>query len=187
MHIEIGKLFLLVKYTVFAIFSNYDRMPIVGDPLVSIVLDYSQSEERDAGVPLRGLVQISFHEPRDLIFHKDQTLSRHSNGMRFRAFDEQGSTVAEAVYYSPGGGFIVREGEEEKVRAVRTVPHPFSSAAELLELGEQRKMPIWKIVLENEKVSRPEDEIRNYVERIWFVRRECVLRGLQTEEFFLVD
>jgi len=132
-------------------------------------------------LPLRGLVQISFHEPRDLIFHGDQTLFRHSNGMRFSAFDEKGSTVAKAVYYSPGGGFIVREGEEEKVRAVRTVPHPFSSAAELLELGEQRKMPIWKIVLENEKVSRAEEEIRNYVERIWFVMRECVLRGMQTE------
>ena len=132
-------------------------------------------------LPLRGVHAIGFREPRDLLLHKDETLARHSNGMRFSAFDSNGVTLLQEVYYSIGGGFIVREGDEGKANAVRTVPHPFGSADELLALAEERKLPIWQIVFENEKASHTEGEIRNYVERIWKTMRECVARGLETE------
>jgi L-serine dehydratase len=132
-------------------------------------------------LPLRGVHAVGFHEPRDLLFHKDETLARHSNGMRFSAFDAQSVPLLEEVYYSTGGGFIVRERDEFLPKAVRTVPHPFGSAAELLDVGERRRMPIWQIVFENERASHTEAEIRDYVKRIWKTMRECVIRGLQTE------
>ena len=87
-------------------------------------------------LPLCGFCPIGFQEPRDLLFHKDQTLPQHSNGMRSSAFDQKGIALSEAVYYSIGGGFIVREGDESTAKAVRAVPHPFGSAAELLDLGD---------------------------------------------------
>lgn len=130
---------------------------------------------------LRGVHAIPFHEARDLLFHKDQILAMHSNGMRFSAFDAAGALLFQEVYYSIGGGFIVREGDEFLPKAVRTVPHPFASAAELLDVGERRKLTIWQIVFENEKATHTEQEIRDYVDRIWKTMRECVIRGLQTE------
>ena len=129
---------------------------------------------------LRGLYPIGFQEPRDLLFHKDQTLAKHSNGMRFRAYNESGIVMAEQVFYSIGGGFIIREGQESAAK-VRTVPHPFGSAAELLDVSERQRLPIWQIVLENEKACHTELEIHDYVDRIWKTMRECVVRGLETE------
>ncbi len=132
-------------------------------------------------LPLRGLHPVDFEEATDLLFHKDQTLAKHSNGMRFTAFDENRTAVLERIFYSVGGGFIVREGEETATKPVRSVPYPFSSAADLLALGEKHRMAIWEIVIENEKASHSEEEIQAYVNRIWKTMHDCVLRGLETE------
>lgn len=132
-------------------------------------------------VSLRGDHTIESVEPRDLLFHKDQLLPHHTNGMRFQAFREDGMKLTEQIYYSIGGGFIVPEGEERQSSATRRVPHPFGSAKELLRVGEKRKLPIWQIVLENEKALHSEVDIRKYVDGIWGTMRECVLRGLKTE------
>jgi L-serine dehydratase len=131
--------------------------------------------------PLAGKASIRFEEDTDLIFHKDQTLSGHSNGMRFRAFDDSGAELASQAYYSVGGGFILREGEAAGSIARKAVPYPFSSADELLRLAAENGLAIWQIAIENEKTWHTEDEIRAFIARIWQVMRECVERGLITE------
>jgi len=132
-------------------------------------------------IDLGGVHRIPFDEPVDLVFHKDQVLSKHSNGMRFRAWDVGGMELAREVYYSIGGGFIERDGEEPYSQEVSAVPYPFSSARELLSRGEESGLPIWKMALENEKSWHEESFIRAYIERIWSVMQECVRRGLETE------
>jgi L-serine dehydratase len=132
-------------------------------------------------LPLRGVQPIAFDESRDLVFHKDQALPGHSNGMRFRAFDDSGSELAQQIYYSIGGGFIVREGEAASARSVTAVPYPFANADELLRVGEERGFAIWQIALENEKSWHDEGEIREYIRRIWGVMQACVNRGLATD------
>lgn len=145
-------------------------------------IDHHLSTIREMrALSLRGDHRIEFVEPRDLLLHKDQLLPGHTNGMRFRAFDETGVQLAEQTYYSVGGGFIVCEGEDRQAQADRRVPYPFKSADELLRIGAQRGMAIWHIVLENEKTLHPEEDIRKYVLRIWDTMHQCVLRGLQTE------
>jgi L-serine dehydratase len=130
---------------------------------------------------LGGIRAICFDEASDLLFHKDQSLKAHSNGMRFHAFDEAGAEISQQVYYSIGGGFIVREGEVGFSRPLPPVPYPFSSADELLRIGDEHHMAIWQIAFENEKNWHSEEEIRAYVGRIWSVMQECVNRGLATE------
>src|SRR5260221_631708 len=73
---------------------------------------------------LKGLHPVEFIEPRDLLFHKDQTLPHHSNGMHFRAYGESERLLAEQVFYSIGGGSIVREGSESVSAPIRSVPYP---------------------------------------------------------------
>jgi len=132
-------------------------------------------------VHLRGKRAIPFEEARDLLFHREQTLAQHSNGMRFRAFGESTAELAHQVYFSIGGGFILREGETAASRAVVAVPFPFTSADELLRIGEESGMSIWQIAFENEKSWHSEVQIRAHVQRIWDVMQGCVKRGLATE------
>ena len=132
-------------------------------------------------LPLGGVHPIRFDESRDLLFHKDQTLPGHSNGLRFHAFDGRGTELAKQVYYSIGGGFIVREGAPTSTGPTKAVPYPFDSADELLRLCEGRGLAIWEVALENEKTWHAEYEIREYIGRIWSVMQACVKRGLRTE------
>jgi L-serine dehydratase len=48
-------------------------------------------------------------------------------------------------------------------------------------LSEVFGLPIWKIVLENERTWHSETAIGEYIDRIWRVMRECTSRGLETE------
>jgi len=133
---------------------------------------------------LGGTQVIPFDEPVDLLFHKDKTLPAHPNGISFLAFDENAEELTKEVYYSVGGGFIRTEVEMRAngaAPAPEQVPHPFTSAADLLRIGEEKQLPIWRIVLENEKSRHSESEVRSFVERIWGTMHGCMLRGLRTE------
>jgi len=130
---------------------------------------------------LIGLQRIGFDESQDLVFRSDQTLPGHSNAMRFASFAISGEVLRTAVFYSVGGGFISREGGGSSETGLADPPYPFASAEELLALGDRFDLPIWRIVLENEKTWHPEDAVLGYVERIWQTMEDCVQRGLRTE------
>ena len=125
---------------------------------------------------------IGFNERTDLLFHVNEVLPGHPNGMRFSAFDANGTLLAREVYYSVGGGFIIKEGAPSATdTASIAVPHPFSNAAELLEQADNKSLPIWKVMLENECALHPEEELRDRIRRIWSVMDSCIERGLRTE------
>ncbi len=125
---------------------------------------------------------IPFHETADLLFRGDIVLPAHPNGMRFTAFDSTGAIVRQEVYYSVGGGFIEREGQGRAgTESSAPFPYPFSSAAEMLERGEAAGLPVWAMVLENEKTMRGESEIRERIARIWSAMQQCTERGLTTD------
>ena len=125
---------------------------------------------------------IAFHVENDLRFRKGESLPGHPNAMKFSAFNSEGGLVASSVYYSVGGGFIRKEGEADLNSATQAVvPYPFSSANELLQLGEAHSLAIWQIALANEIARRPEIEVRSLLLRIWQTMEECIQRGLRTE------
>ncbi|MGA3195443.1 MAG: L-serine ammonia-lyase [Terriglobales bacterium] len=135
-----------------------------------------------ATLPLNGTCPIPFDGGRDLIFHYDQTLPAHSNGMRFTALNAARIEIASDIYYSVGGGFIQKEGEQLSQGTSRPeVPFPFSSADELLRIGDMQGLAIWQIALANEAAWRPESEVRDYAARVWKTMEECLDRGLRTE------
>src|SRR5271154_5053465 len=69
-------------------------------------------------IRLLGLHEIAFDEPLNLLFHTDQVLPGHSNGMRFTAQDAALNVLAREEYYSIGGGFIVQAGAESGATSV---------------------------------------------------------------------
>ena len=128
--------------------------------------------------------EIPFEEKRDLVFNRKEILPLHSNGMRFRAFDESGAEIAERTYYSIGGGFVVDEqsaGENRLVKDQTPLPNPFRSGADLLRLSKEKKLAIWQLILDNEKAWRSEEEIRARLFKIWDAMQRCVERGCAQE------
>ena len=51
--------------------------------------------------------EIVFDEGTDLCLNPTELLPRHSNGMRFEAFDSRKTVLLTRDYYSVGGGFVV--------------------------------------------------------------------------------
>ena len=130
---------------------------------------------------LLGTAAIPFQEDTDLLFLKTQTLPGHSNAMRYTAFSRAGAELYSAIFYSVGGGFVRREGEDAGNSELKAPPLPFSSADQLLQIGDRERLEIWQIVLENEKTWRDEPPIRSSITRIWEVMQTCMKRGLETE------
>jgi L-serine dehydratase len=140
--------------------------------------DAIQSEKR---LQLGGSHAIAFEPERDLVFERRQQLPRHPNGMTFAAHRADGSTLHEASYYSIGGGFVL-SGDGQAPAENVTVPYPFTSAAELLQICRERSCQFSDVVLANELARRELPEIQQRLDAIWKAMQECVRRGCTSNE-----
>ena len=132
---------------------------------------------------LLGKREIDFDEPLNLLFHTDQVLPGHSNGMRFTAHDAAGQVLAGEEYYSIGGGFVIRAGDETGIDAARR-PLPqyeFNSGLQLLELGKAQGLEIHELMLARERAWLSDAEIQARLSRIWQVMQDCVRRGFNAQ------
>jgi L-serine dehydratase len=133
-------------------------------------------------IRLGGGREIAFDEPLNLLFHFDQVLPGHSNGMRFTAHDAAGQVLSREEYYSIGGGFVVRAGEEAGSADARAAaPFDFDSAAALLDHGRRQGLEIHELMLCRERVWYTDAELRAGLARIWQVMQDCVRRGFEAQ------
>ena len=133
---------------------------------------------RDEKINLLGNRTIPFSAANNLIFHKDEQLPHHSNGMRFSLMGHPQKTLFSQIFYSVGGGFVLEETEMENSSSENSirVPYPFSSASDLLQHCENHSMSIADLVLNNEKTWHHEDKIQEGINKIWHVMQGCVRR-----------
>ena len=133
---------------------------------------------RTGRLPLPHGPEIDFREKEHLVFDCRNSLPTHANGMKLEAFDRDGRPLSSEIYYSTGGGFIVREGEPEASSAEGApMPYPFESMAELLAQCRLHGLGISDLMLANEKTLQTEAEIRARLARIWEVMQQCVANG----------
>jgi L-serine dehydratase len=167
-----------------------DRAILLGlegnDPsgLDPAVMEPTLSRIRESGrLRLAGQREIAFDEPMNLLFHRDQMLPGHSNGMRFTAKDADGKTLLTEEMYSIGGGAVQREGEDAASAASGPgeVPLPFASGAELLAQADRAGLTIDGLMRVNEEALRPAPEVDAKLARIWSVMQACVDRGFRAE------
>jgi L-serine dehydratase len=140
---------------------------------------------RDGRLLLGGLYEISFACSTDLLFHKQENLPQHPNGMRLTAFDAQGDVLLRRAYFSIGGGAVLDEDEIAAGPAgsgkAHAEPCPFASAQDLLDWCERKQCSIADIVLENELHYQDAATTRQRILEIWRVMKTCVERGLNAE------
>ncbi len=130
---------------------------------------------------LNGSHPVDFNMARDILLEKDITLPAHSNGMRFCAVDALGSTLAEEVYYSVGGGAVRREDEMETApEEMPVVPYEFGSCAELVDICRRERMSIATVVRVNEGTLRPMPVVNSRVRLVWQTMQQAVDRGIAT-------
>ncbi len=143
---------------------------------------------RAGDLHLVGQRKIAFDESKDLVFKRRETLPFHANGMRCIAFDVEGNEIANRVYYSVGGGFVVSDevaadGSRQRSIAPDTtvLPYPFKTGDELLALTQRHGLSIAELMRRNECHWRSEAEIDAGLMKVWAVMQACVTRGCKTE------
>ncbi|HPH86232.1 MAG TPA: L-serine ammonia-lyase [Ferruginibacter sp.] len=129
---------------------------------------------------LAGRHEIDFNPVEDIEFLFGESLPFHPNALTFLVETTQGDSFAE-TYYSIGGGFVVKEGEQVSQDQQIELPFPINTAGDLLHWCRSTGMSISEVVLENESAWRKEKETREAILNIWRVMKECIYRGCHTE------
>ena len=125
---------------------------------------------------------IDFNPITDIIFNKE-FLPFHANAMKFTGFNNN-IEISTDIYYSIGGGFVVREElihAKENIEIFKTFPYSIQKATELEFFCKQQQLKISEIVLENERSLRTDTEIDFEIQRIWDTMLECMYIGCHTE------
>lgn len=125
--------------------------------------------------------EIAFNPSKDLIFLFHESLPYHPNAVSFLAETTDGQHIAQ-TYYSIGGGFIEKEGEQTGQKAADIeLPFPVNHSEDLLHWCMKTGMSIHEIVLENEAAWRAESTTKEGILKIWQTMATCIYRGVHTD------
>jgi len=131
---------------------------------------------------LAGQAIIDFDYDNDLLFLFAESLPFHPNAVTFQALLKNGKAFSE-TYYSIGGGFVVKEGEDNSQKTQVDLPFPVEKAKELLHWCLSTGLKVSEIVMENEAAWRPEAETKSRILQHFAVMRDCIYRGCHTTGF----
>jgi len=147
------------------------------DDIADFVNRLAVAKKLDSLAGVDGVVDFDMES--DLIFHPDERLPGHANGLRCCA--DVGDRRLTSTYYSIGGGFVLGEEEVAGDADFVALPHPSQTPDELRAHCLERGCSIAEVVWSNELVWRSADEIREGLRAIWSVMLEGVYRGCHTD------
>ncbi len=158
-------------------------MGLSGADPVTVPLGAVTSEperiRREGTLRLGGEFSIGFGYTRDIVYHRDERLPGHANGMRFSAATAAGTSILQATAYSIGGGFVVFDGEGRRGE-VRTVPFDVSTGDALLASCTGANCSIADVARANELACCRAEELEQGLAELWRVMRDAVHRGCRT-------
>ena len=137
------------------------------------------------GHPLRQHVVANFDPEAAVGFRPNKRLPYHPNALRFHLHGPQG--WQQVTYYSPGGGFVVRDdGTGQPMPPPPTtgpaLPYPFSSGQELLDHCLDGHLSVAQLMMSNE-VARglPPQAVAQGLAAIWAVMAQSIDDGCTTQ------
>ncbi|GAB2815933.1 L-serine ammonia-lyase [Alpinimonas psychrophila] len=125
-------------------------------------------------------------QPTDISFEPRTRLPGHPNALTLTAWAvaspsfPEGEILAAETYFSIGGGFIRREGDDTNA-AITIIPAlPFATSAELMAMCVEKNLRIDEVALRNETATHTEAEICERLDAIWSAMTSCVDEGLNS-------
>ncbi|RHZ72452.1 hypothetical protein Glove_242g116 [Diversispora epigaea] len=171
--------------------------------IASRILKIQETEILNLG----GTKPIQFNIENYLIFHYNESLPQHPNGMRFLSFDKHGDLLVSGEFFSIGGGFVINETTVQKHgdnafykdynnssvdlrvknqdEAVTFAALPFRTAEELLQVCKKENMSIAQVVYRNELHWRNKIEISKKLMDIWKTMDQSIKNGCFSNEEYL--
>ncbi len=144
------------------------------DQIMPDVVDARAAELDAMGiVRVAGVADVPFRET-DIVLSPRTVLERHTNGVTFEVLDAAGASLHKATFFSIGGGFVVREGDDETNSNERPVEFPFETAAELLAHCRVNDLTFSGVMLRNELAVYTESEVREKLLGIRDAMEACV-------------
>ncbi len=147
---------------------------------VNLIIEKIDQIKSEKKIFLNGKHPIDFEPAEDIEFLKAESLPYHPNALTFIAVLRNGEHISE-TYYSIGGGFVKKEGEEVNHNEDVVLPFPINDADDLVHWCMQTGMNISEVVLENENSWRTEEEIRTGILVIWKTMSESLYKGCHTQ------
>jgi L-serine dehydratase len=147
---------------------------------VNLIIEKIDQIKSEKKIFLKGTHPIDFDPREDIEFLKAESLPYHPNALTFIAVLENSEHISE-TYYSIGGGFVKKEGEEVNHNEDVVLPFPINDAVDLIHWCMQTGMNISEVVLENESSWRSEEEIRTGILGIWKTMSESLYKGCHTQ------
>jgi len=126
---------------------------------------------------LNGEKEISFDYDKHIVFNYTKSLDFHPNGMRISAKLTNGELI-ERDYFSIGGGFVVREDDQEIRNHSIETKYPCHSADEIIENCKKLNLRVAELVFLNEQAWRKPEDIRTQALLIWNEIKDCIFRGV---------
>jgi L-serine dehydratase len=145
--------------------------------------DIIEDVRRSGTLPTLSAHPIAFDMVSDLIFSKEFHPT-HPNALTLTAFGGD-QALFSRTYFSVGGGFIVAETESNgdmECRGSREL-YPFSSAADLLSIGDRTHLSIAEIILANESSLRETSKTFSFLDNIKDTMMACIERGYQKDGY----
>lgn len=140
-----------------------------------------ESIKKDKKINLHHQQLIDFNYAKDIEFLKQESLPYHPNALTFIVVMAT-AEVYQETYYSVGGGFIQKEGEEALTSGKAATPkYETQTATHLLEACKKANKNISSIVLDNEKCWNTEQAINEKLLQIWQVMIDCIYKGCHEE------
>lgn len=136
-----------------------------------------ESIKNSSCILLDGEKEMSFEYNKHILFKYDESLDFHPNGMRFIARLKDNSTL-ERDYFSIGGGFVVREDDQEIRNHSFETKYPCHSAEDIIENCKKLNLRVSELVFLNEQTWRSPKEIKAQALLIWSEIKDCIFRGV---------
>lgn len=160
------------------------QLGLMGEEPVDIIVENIESYIKNVKVlktiNLLGKKELFFDPIENIHFHKKESLDFHPNGMTFVAQMEDGTKISENIF-SVGGGFIVREGENEEKDQALKFPYPIVQAEDLKKYALKNNCSISELVRKNELVLRSDDEIKVQLNQLIYQMKETIYRACTCE------
>jgi len=156
--------------------AGYD--PVTFDTsILHATIDHISARKK---IKLGGSSEIDFDPATDIIFLKKEGLPFHPNALKINATFKTG-LLKEETYYSVGGGFVVKEGENSSCKQVVTLKYDINDADDLLQNCMSAGISISQLVMENERVWRPAQATVKGILNIWRIMQDCIYKGCHAD------